>query len=62
MVRICFLSVSDQLTYNGLFICQSCGGGPKASLWYLRSMSLAAPLAVAGSSTHQVLFHDDQVI
>lgn len=40
----------------------ACGGGPKASLWYLRSMSLAAPLPVPDSSTHQVLFHDDQVM
>ncbi|XP_062509466.1 THO complex subunit 6 homolog [Corticium candelabrum] len=40
----------------------ACGGGPMASLWYLRSLSLAAPLEVIGSTTHHVQFYEDQVM
>ncbi|XP_065831158.1 THO complex subunit 6 homolog [Oscarella lobularis] len=40
----------------------ACGGGPKPGLWHLKSLHLASALNTNGATTHDLLFHDDELI
>ena len=40
----------------------ACGGGPRLSLWHLKSLAVAAPLPPTDQEVKSVSFHDEVVM
>lgn len=41
---------------------QVCGGGPKLSLWHMRSLSVTTVFPLEDSGIHVAMFYDDRIL
>jgi len=41
---------------------QLCGGGPRLSLWHLRSLDVTTTFHLDDSGIHVAMFHDDRIM